>query len=344
MPTTNLCENCHTTGIGTKTPSWVPSSFDHTQMTVTTCQTCHSGTRQDLDRLRLRAADQSRAADSLGHRLRRLPRQQPGRGDLDGARREHPDAAHRTAGEQLPAVPRRGDLRGRPGALHSDVDFRRVADQDHAARAAAHSDPRGHRLQRLPRRGLSGRRLRSGDGHERRQARLRVHDLRYLPRHRQELLCRQRHAAAAAAGGSREQQRSAHGDQRLLGVPRDQGLGQHGDAGRPHAESEQPDLRAMPYLRAERLHAGDARGERACCTPASPAIAGCATATRRRRSPGPTISRPRMRCSRRRIFRTCRAPIAVPAMPSNYVDGRLRPHEHERGQARVRADLVRHLP
>ena len=44
MPTTNLCENCHTTGIGTTTPSWVPSLFDHTQMTVTTCQTCHSGT------------------------------------------------------------------------------------------------------------------------------------------------------------------------------------------------------------------------------------------------------------------------------------------------------------
>ncbi len=44
MPTSNLCENCHTTGIGTKTPSWAPSKFDHTQMTVTTCQTCHNGT------------------------------------------------------------------------------------------------------------------------------------------------------------------------------------------------------------------------------------------------------------------------------------------------------------
>ena len=44
MPTSNLCENCHTTGIGTSTPSWVPSLFDHTQMTVSTCQTCHSGT------------------------------------------------------------------------------------------------------------------------------------------------------------------------------------------------------------------------------------------------------------------------------------------------------------
>jgi hypothetical protein len=44
MPTTNLCEDCHTTGIGTKSPSWVPSKFDHTQMTVTTCETCHSGT------------------------------------------------------------------------------------------------------------------------------------------------------------------------------------------------------------------------------------------------------------------------------------------------------------
>jgi len=44
MPTTNLCEDCHTTGIGTKNPSWVPSKFDHTQMTVTTCETCHSGT------------------------------------------------------------------------------------------------------------------------------------------------------------------------------------------------------------------------------------------------------------------------------------------------------------
>src|SRR6266403_1530927 len=44
MPTSNLCENCHTTGIGTKTPSWAPSKFDHTQMSVTTCETCHSGT------------------------------------------------------------------------------------------------------------------------------------------------------------------------------------------------------------------------------------------------------------------------------------------------------------
>ncbi|GAC1664315.1 MAG: hypothetical protein NVS9B2_01760 [Steroidobacteraceae bacterium] len=43
MPTTDLCENCHTTGIGTAAPSWVPSKFDHTQMSVTTCQTCHSG-------------------------------------------------------------------------------------------------------------------------------------------------------------------------------------------------------------------------------------------------------------------------------------------------------------
>ena len=44
MPTTNLCESCHTTGIGTKSPAWAPSGFDHTQMAVTTCQTCHSGT------------------------------------------------------------------------------------------------------------------------------------------------------------------------------------------------------------------------------------------------------------------------------------------------------------
>lgn len=44
MPTSTSCENCHTTGIGTKSPSWVPAGFDHTQMTVQTCQTCHSGT------------------------------------------------------------------------------------------------------------------------------------------------------------------------------------------------------------------------------------------------------------------------------------------------------------
>ena len=43
MPTSNLCENCHTSGIGTALPSWAPSQFDHTQMTVTTCQTCHGG-------------------------------------------------------------------------------------------------------------------------------------------------------------------------------------------------------------------------------------------------------------------------------------------------------------
>ena len=35
---------CHTTGIGTRTPSWVPSKFDHTQMSVSTCASCHSGT------------------------------------------------------------------------------------------------------------------------------------------------------------------------------------------------------------------------------------------------------------------------------------------------------------
>jgi hypothetical protein len=44
MPTTNSCESCHRTGIGTKTPSWAPSSFDHQQMSVSTCATCHSGT------------------------------------------------------------------------------------------------------------------------------------------------------------------------------------------------------------------------------------------------------------------------------------------------------------
>jgi hypothetical protein len=43
MPTTNTCESCHTAGIGTKTPNWTPSLFDHTQMTISTCATCHSG-------------------------------------------------------------------------------------------------------------------------------------------------------------------------------------------------------------------------------------------------------------------------------------------------------------
>jgi hypothetical protein len=43
MPTSNTCETCHITGIGTKAPNWTPSLFDHTQMTVSTCATCHSG-------------------------------------------------------------------------------------------------------------------------------------------------------------------------------------------------------------------------------------------------------------------------------------------------------------
>jgi hypothetical protein len=43
MPTTDRCENCHRTGIGSATPQWVPSLFDHTQMSVTTCASCHSG-------------------------------------------------------------------------------------------------------------------------------------------------------------------------------------------------------------------------------------------------------------------------------------------------------------
>ncbi len=262
MPTTNLCENCHTTGIGTKTPSWAPSKFDHTQMTVTTCQTCHSGT------VKITTGFVS------GQPTNHVP-PIPSAIDCGVCHGNNPAAETWTVlaasiatlhtglpVEQLSAVPCRGDVRRRPRALHSHVDFRRVADQDDAARAAAHSHPRRHRLQRLPRCRLSGRRLRSGDGDERGEARVRVHDLRYLPRHRQELLCRQRYAAAAAAGGSREQQRRAHGDQRLFGVPRDQGLGQHRDADRPHAESEQLDVRTVPYLRAERLHAGHARGER----------------------------------------------------------------------------------
>jgi hypothetical protein len=44
MPTSNICEACHRTGLGTATPSWVPSLFDHTQMAVSTCATCHNGT------------------------------------------------------------------------------------------------------------------------------------------------------------------------------------------------------------------------------------------------------------------------------------------------------------
>jgi len=44
MPTSNVCETCHTTGLGTAAPNWVPSLFVHTQMSVQTCATCHSGT------------------------------------------------------------------------------------------------------------------------------------------------------------------------------------------------------------------------------------------------------------------------------------------------------------
>ena len=43
LPTTQRCENCHTTGIGTRTPQWTPAIFDHTQMAVSTCATCHDG-------------------------------------------------------------------------------------------------------------------------------------------------------------------------------------------------------------------------------------------------------------------------------------------------------------
>ena len=43
MPTSNVCERCHTSGIGTKMPNWTPALFDHTQMSVTTCATCHNG-------------------------------------------------------------------------------------------------------------------------------------------------------------------------------------------------------------------------------------------------------------------------------------------------------------
>jgi len=43
-------------------------------------------------------------------------------------------------------------------------------------------------------------------------------------------LRRRRHTAPAEACGPRDEHRSAHGDQRLLGLPRNQGLGEHCDA------------------------------------------------------------------------------------------------------------------
>src|SRR5260221_266086 len=45
MPSSIPCKACHTTGIGTRTPAWAPSAFDHNQMaTNNTCLPCHSGT------------------------------------------------------------------------------------------------------------------------------------------------------------------------------------------------------------------------------------------------------------------------------------------------------------
>src|SRR6266853_1086906 len=45
MPTSTTCEACHTTGIGTRTPAWAPSAFDHNQLaTNNTCLPCHNGT------------------------------------------------------------------------------------------------------------------------------------------------------------------------------------------------------------------------------------------------------------------------------------------------------------
>ena len=73
---------------------------------------------------------------------------------------------------------------GVPAPYIADVDLRRLADQGDAACAAAHPDPGRRRLQRVPRRGLPGRRLRAGHGDERRQACVRIGGLRYLPRGR----------------------------------------------------------------------------------------------------------------------------------------------------------------
>ena len=70
-------------------------------------------------------------------------------------------------GEQLSAVPRRRDFAGMPAPYIPDVDFRRVALQATPLAPAAHSHSGRHRLQRLPRRGLPGRRLRAGHGDER---------------------------------------------------------------------------------------------------------------------------------------------------------------------------------
>ena len=140
MPTSNLCENCHTTGIGTKTPSWVPSHIRP-----------HADDGEHLPNLSQRdgqdlAPGSSRASPPIT--CRRFPPRSTAACATATIRAAETwtvlAASIATLHTGLPVsnclLCHAGrDLRGRAGAVHSDVGQRRLTDQENAARAAAYS-------------------------------------------------------------------------------------------------------------------------------------------------------------------------------------------------------------
>ena len=151
--------------------------------------------------------------------------------------------------------------------------------------AGPHSVSHRHRLQLLSCRQLCRGRLRS-DQHERSEARLRAHHLRYLPRGGVDAST-WAHRLRLCRGGrpitSRRPTRLP-GDRRLLAVP------QHDRSGprRPRCRTATcripaPDLLGLPRRKSEHARQATPRWRAfRCCTPASAAAAPNATAARRR--------------------------------------------------------------
>ncbi len=214
------------------------------------------------------------------------------------------------------------------------------------ADAGAHPVLAGHRLQLLPRAELRRRGLRAHQ-HERGQACLRAHGLRYLPRSGLELLHGRLDARPAGpAGRSHEPHRyAATADRRLLGLSQHDRLDDQCHARGAHAESGQPDLLGVSY--------GHQRHAASYATLASIAVlhtgisgncgqchgspSGALTFYNNNDNPKAAVLSP--------VAHSVSQRHRLQLVPCHELRrGRLRPHQHERGQARVRAHDVRYLP
>jgi hypothetical protein len=296
MPTSNLCENCHTTGIGTKLPSWAPAGFDHTQMSVPTCQTCHSGSVKIS------------TGFVPGQPTNHVP-PIPSAIDCGICHGNVPTAetwtvlaaSIATLHTGLPVsnclLCHAGDTFAGVPAPYTPMSVSGVSPYKATPLAPPHipilagSDCSACHGAAYQTGGFGPATAMSAAKHAFVSSTCDTcHDTG------KSFLRRQRHCIAAAARRSRDQHRSAHGDQRLLDLPRDHRLDQHRVARGAYAKSRQSDLHSVPRVGTRRLHADDTRGALSAALRHHPPIAASATAIRRPCSRGSTTTHRRMRC------------------------------------------------